>query len=133
MNPNIKKRIQRWGLSCAVWLDRRTGRLSAGKKKTGVALFCLASGGISLYIIILPMISSSFHKGPVKIQRPFIPNHIGKTEPLPDSRISPKLYQRIEAFKNNDSLMNAYPAISRARLLDSIHTVEQLYQSQSKK
>jgi hypothetical protein len=119
----IKRNIERIAKLVAEWLTSKTEKLSKGKKKVGLLLFCILFGGISLYIVFVPMISSS-----VLIQRPVIPRHIGKTNQKPDNRISKKLFDRIEVLKNDDSLMKAHP-----QLLDSIHLFEQLYQSQIKK
>jgi len=124
----IKNNIQRLARFCANWLTRKTERLSLGKKKIGLLLFCLLFGGISIYIVLMPMIGSSFHVSSVVFQRPSIPKHIGKANRKPNNTISKKFYDRIEALKNDDSLMRAHP-----QLLDSIHLFEQLYQSQLKK
>ena len=124
----IKQTIERVARLVANWLNSKTEKLSIAKKKIGLGFFCVLSGVVSVYIILVPMIGSSFHHAPIQFQRAMLPKHIGKANPKPENSISKDLYERIEAFKNNDSLMKAHP-----ELLDSIRLFEQLYQSQIKK
>ena len=149
----IKKKIDQVMDGCASWLNRKEERYSPIKKKIGVILFCILSGSISLYIIVSPMLGNPAPQSRFIFHRPiflkpiqghssnhipghlpglipgFMPSHIGKSDPPTDHPvISKQLYERIEAFKNNDSLMKADP-----QLLDSILAFEQLYQSQIKK
>jgi hypothetical protein len=145
----IKLKMNRLMDSCVSWLNRKTESCPPIKKKIGIVLFCLLSGSICLYIIVSPMLNDSSAHSRFLFQRPLflthipahrsnhfqnpilnqIPIHIGKPDlPTDPPIISKQLYERIESFKNNDSLMKADP-----RLLDSIHAFEQLYQSQIKK
>ena len=125
MNTPFKKKVQEFARFYAVWLSSKTEQLSAGSKKIALVLFCLLFGGISLYLVVIHMTSSSFYTHAPFIQRIILPKNIDKAN---NYRISKKLYQRIEALKNDDSLMKARP-----QLLDSIQLFEQIYQSQIKK
>jgi hypothetical protein len=141
MMKRLKQKMNRLMDGFVSWLNRKTEQWPPVKKKIGLVLFCIVSGSISLYIIVSPMMGDSPAQPRFVFQRPFffpdrrghLPNHmlnhIGKPDlPTDHPAISKQLYDRIEAFKNNDSLMKAHP-----RLLDSIHAFEQLYQSQIKK
>jgi hypothetical protein len=123
--------ISRLKIRAELVAKRMTGfteRWSTAGKKTGIVLFTILSCGTSSYIIWSTLNSITPNPTAFLVKRSTIPRHIGKAIQLDNhSLISKALYDRIEAVKQNDSLMRGYP-----QLLDSIHAFEQSYQLQLK-
>jgi hypothetical protein len=123
--------ISRFKVRAKQLAKRMTGfteRWSTSRKKTILVLITLLFSAMSGYIIWGTLNSTSPNPTGFLIKRPSIPKHIGKAiQPDNQPLISKALYDRIEAVKENDSLMRAYP-----QLLDSIHAFEQSYELQLK-
>ena len=121
-------RLKKWATQLAIRLTRSTDRLSPAGKIAGLILFTLLSSSLSGYIVWSTLGAAALPPTRFVVKPSKIPRHIGKSiGPDNHALISKALYDRIEAVKQNDSLMRAHP-----QLLDSIHAFEQSYQSQSK-
>jgi hypothetical protein len=129
MNHFMNRKLKGFLNHGAYWLGAKANRLSAGKKKIALALFCLVFGGLSIGIIFETLTGDDHSSRPFLFTRPKTPRHIGKSSgpPLSKSFLSPETFRRIESIKTNDSLMLAHP-----HLIDTIQFIEKAYQSQSK-
>lgn len=129
MRTQIKYRIEFHAKQLASWLTTKASGWSPLQKKIGVAVFCLLFSWSSLYILVTTIVQSSVHRSAIGIQLPRVPRHIGKAQKPENYPLIPKaLFDRIEAFKNSDSLGQTSPG-----LLDTIHEFEHIYQLQSNK
>ncbi len=140
------KIIRRWMQAKHKWslyLQDKTEHFSVQSKKTSLIAFCILFGGLSIYIIINSFIDNN-NNNLLSIHHITMPAHINQSgdERLNnDNIISKQEYEHIQAFKHYmDSLQSnsegkiIYDSImqARPRLIDSIHLVENMYQSQSK-
>lgn len=124
----------------AVRLNAATARLSVRKLKMALLLFCLVSGGVSLYLATSGVLGKSTKKAAITIDQASVPKHFDKSgDEIKDVQnlIDDGLYGQIKAFRAYmDSLqMNnkvTYDSILLLRpgLLDSITVIEQIYLSQ---
>lgn len=141
-----EKIINRWmqiKLKWSVYLQAKTTDFSVQSKRISLAVFCILFGGLSIYTIISSFIDNnkinllSIHH----ITMPAYINRSGDEKLNSDNIISKREYEHIQSFKlYMDSLQTSskgkviYDSIMQARphLMDSIHLVENMYQSQSK-
>jgi hypothetical protein len=123
MKSQIKHRIEFHAKEIASWLNKKIHRWSDLQKKIGVAVFSLLFSGFSLYILVTTIVQSPVRPSAAVIKLPRVPSHIGKTQKTENYPLIPKaLFDRIEAFKNSDSLGR-----TRQGLLDTIHEFEHIY------
>lgn len=130
---------QKWSL----YLQGKTLHYSIQTQRTGLAAFCVLFGGLSIYTILNSFIANnknnllSIHP----ITMPAYINQSGDEKLNSDKIISEEEYEHIQLFKlYMDSLHSSskgkalYDSVMQARpqLMDSIHLVENIYQSQSK-
>lgn len=128
MRLKTKYKWRQLALVAAGWLQRKTSPWSSFKKKMYLIAYALVFGGISLFMMAGPFFGALNQERVFRFQEIHLPSHIGKPgDPPLHCVISKELFERIEAFRNNDSLVLAHPG-----LLDSIRLFEQRYQSQLK-
>ncbi len=139
---NIADAISNRMHKCSDYLQKRTERLSIQTKKSGLFIFCLLFGSISICVIIKSFTDrkNTFSIHPITV--PFNANKSNDDLPSEQIIISKKEFHRIELFKHYmdslqksltgkylfDSIMNARP-----HLMDSILFLENIYQVQSSK
>jgi hypothetical protein len=122
----------------ALFLGKKSEKLTRFNKKLCLSLFCLVFGGTSTSIILHAL--SRGRGDPPLQQSVHIPPHIGKPNAIRvKSYIPETVYKQVEAFKKYmDSLSRndkkKYEEIlgQRPGLPDSILLFEKLYLSQSK-
>jgi hypothetical protein len=142
-----KQHVAHKGISilqhCAAFLQRKTEGLTGRAKKYLLALFCLLSGGYSLYLSADSLMhhkARSFSVTPLSI-----PKHTGQAGDenlLPAIAVTLEEYKKLERFrrymdslvqspsgkKTLDSILFSHPG-----LMDSIRLIENIYQLQSPK
>lgn len=140
-----EKIISRWMQAKQKWsfyLQAKTEHFSVPSKKISLVAFCILFGGFSIYIIINSFIDNKSNLLSIHhITMPAYTNQSGDERLNSNNIISKQEYEHIQAFKHYmDSLQSnsegkiIYDSIIQARphLMDSIHLVENMYQSQSK-
>ncbi|CAN5397322.1 hypothetical protein BH10BAC2_BH10BAC2_46510 [soil metagenome] len=141
-----EKIINRWMQTKQKWslyLQAKTEHFSVQSKKTTLIAFCILFGGLSMYLIINSFTDKNknnlFSIHPITM--PAYTNQAGDEKLNRDKIISKEEYEHIQSFKlYMDSLQSSskgkalYDSMMQARpqLMDSIHLVENMYQSQSK-
>ncbi|MBN8876818.1 MAG: hypothetical protein J0I32_04675 [Sphingobacteriales bacterium] len=130
---------QRW----ARYMERKSERLSIATKKKLVILFCLATGGYSIYLAGESLFQKQSSVMKVTfIKRPQYVTQTGDEKLSPSIIISEKEYAKIVQFrKYMDSLAATRSGkwkadsilVARPGLMDSINHLEQLYHLQTKK
>jgi hypothetical protein len=127
----------RWQQKWAGWMQRQSERLSRRSKILLWFVCCIGFGTYCSYLII-----GGFSKGAVgtfSIRQIRLPFHIGKTDKPPQTIITEREYQRINAYLYYlDSLENAaggrarFDSIQQNRpgLHDSLKMVQKLYLKQ---
>lgn len=133
----------RWQSGWAVWMQRKTEKLSGKGKLMMLLIFVLLTGSYSIYLI-----GKSFSKNPapsfliIPIKRPAHIQENGDEAEHANAVISKSEYERIYRFRQYmDSLTRSstgkvlYDSIvaHRPGLMDSIQIIENIYQSQIKK
>lgn len=142
MKDKIAKAIAGFLLSLqsrfALVIGTKTNKLSMKAKWLWLFVFCLLFGGFSIYAIMGPFRDRGKTIKPAQIS---VPKYYDRTGVQIEPLISDRDIKRIYRFKKYmDSLRSSkegkivYDSILKARpeLMDSIHTVEQIYYSQSK-
>lgn len=113
-------------------MNKRTSKLSNQKLKIALVIFCLSSGGFSIYLAGNAIFSKDKNQPAIEVKPIHVPKHYDKTGSEinePDNYISDELYHEIQEYKRYmDSLGNPI----RPGLQDSIKLLEQIYHSQIK-
>ena len=139
--PAIRMIVDRWmkyKQRLALFLQRKSEQLSAGKKKMYLLFFCLVFGGGSIVLAINTFLQHDERTGIVKTSKVF-KTHTFQKRSGSDSIITKKEYERSKNYKDYilglnetkegqnlfDSLLSARP-----KLLDSIALFENIYLSQ---
>jgi hypothetical protein len=107
--------------------------MPVSKVKIFFILFCLVSGGYSIYLAVHAVFGSS-KKGPaVRVEQLSVPKHFDqKDHDLVTSKqpVTDEMYQEIQDYKK---YMDSIGRPIRQSLLDSITLLEEIYHSQIKK
>ena len=124
----------------AVRLNLAAAGLSAKKLKMNLVLFCLASGGLSLYLAINGLLGSNTAKNAITIDHALVPKHFNRSgDEVRDVQniIDETLYQQVRTFRAymdslhmNDKKTFDSITLSRPGLMDSVHAIEEIYLSQ---
>lgn len=117
--------------------------MNVKRLKIALVFFCLAAGGVSLYLIVNALTTQPKANGAFKIEQANIPKHFdiaGEETSEIESYLDEHTYGQIQVFKGYmDSLKNAKSPVfdsiilARPYLMDSIQALEQLYNSQTQK
>lgn len=109
-------------------MNKVVGNMTIQKLKLFLVVFCLTSGGLSIYFIISSLTSTT--ATPMKIERVRMPANLNKAgDEIMEHSISPEMYQDIQSYKN---YMDSIGEPIRPTLLDSIKMLEQIYLQQQK-
>jgi hypothetical protein len=106
-------------------------------------LFCICTGGYSIYLIANSVISADRKQNSFEVQQMDVPKYFDKTGDenlIPEAYVDEETYHQVKQFRNYmDSLKqkrrNEYDSILQARpgLMDSVQMLEQIYLSQKQK
>ena len=139
---NLPMRVIRLQERCATFMQKQTERLSFKGKLMLLALFCLLSGSLSIYLFTRSLMGH--HPASISVSNIKAPLYGGKPgdeNARSSLTITKQEYERIKYFRQYmDSLALSpsgkplYDSIQRDRpgLIDSIALVEKFYQSQIK-
>ena len=121
-------------------MNRNFSGISRRRMKIFLFLFCLGSGGLSIYYIVNAVFNNDKRQMPFKIDHVDVPRHYDKTGDeltQPQVFVDEETMQNIKAFKKYmDSLKTTarkqYDSIVLIRpgLMDSITMLEEVYYSQ---
>jgi hypothetical protein len=121
-------------------MNKAAARLPIRKMKTALVLFCLVSGGFSIYLAMNGVFGTNAKKNSFTIDQASVPKHFVRSgDEIKDGQnlIDDELYKQITTFKAYmDSLQvndrKSYDSIylSRPGLLDSVKAIEEIYLSQ---
>ncbi len=126
-------------LRFAVFMDSKTSSMSTKAKWLWLLVFCLVSGGFSIYALL-----GTFkqHQNSMKPSQLSVPKYYDRMASKTNGQpVSEKDIEKINAFKKYlDSMRLSskgkiwYDSILRTRpgLIDSIRAIEEIYYSQSK-
>lgn len=107
-------------------MNEKLNKVSVSRLKTGLIIFCIISGGFSLYLALNAVMAKPRS---VRVQPISIPQHIEQPAKSINDRVDEELYQQIQNYKRY--LDSTGEQISSG-LRDSIRIIEELYQSQQK-
>ncbi|RYE52966.1 MAG: hypothetical protein EOP48_15360 [Sphingobacteriales bacterium] len=140
IGTRLGKGIVKLQTAFAVSLNTATAKLSVRKLKMALLLFCLVSGGVSLYLATSGVLGKSTKKAPITIDQASVPKHFDKSgDEIRDvqNSIDDELYGQVKAFRAymdslqiNNKVTYDSILLLRPGLLDSITLVEQIYLSQ---
>ena len=110
------------------YMNEKLYKVSLKRLKTGLIIFCIVSGGFSVYLAIEAVFAKPIA---VEIQPIKVPQHIDQPGESPASDlVGEELYQQVQAYKH--WLDSTGEQISPG-LRDSIRIIEELYHSQQNK
>jgi len=93
------------------------------KVKVFLFVFCIISGGLSIYFIVSSLTSNRIT--PMKIERVRMPKHLQRPgDEIMDNSMPPDIYQQIQDYK---LYMDSLGEPIRPSLLDSMTILEQIY------
>ncbi len=108
-------------------MNEKLNKVSIKRLKTGLIIFCIVSGGFSVYLAIEAIVAKP---KAIKVQSIKVLQHIQQQEELSlNDRVDEELYQQIQRYKHY--LDSTGESISPG-LRDSIRIIEELYHSQQK-
>lgn len=126
-------------------MNKALGHMAPKKLKVGLVLFCSLSGGLSIYLLVDPIMSPLNRQKNIKVDQLNIPKHI---QDASDNRMASDIYVDEETFRRIISFKLYMDSIKiherakydsiilgRPKLMDSVTILEQLYylQTQNKK
>lgn len=126
-------------------MNKAFEHMAPKKLKVGLVLFCILSGGFSIYLLVFPIMSPLNRQKNIKVDQLNIPKHIkdaGDNKMASDVYVDEATFRRIISFKRYmDSIKTNERAkydsiiLGRPKLMDSVTVLEQLYylQTQNKK
>ena len=107
-------------------MNKVAGNMTIQRIKLFLVVFCLTSGGLSIYFIISSLASTTAN--PMKIERVRMPAHLNKAgDEIMEHSMSPDIYQQLQDYKH---YMDSLREPIRPSLLDSIKLLEQIYLQQ---
>lgn len=140
MRTKIERGIIKLQRAVADRMNTAVAKLSVRKLKIMLLLFCLVSGGISIYLATNGLFGSSTKNKVIKIEQTLVPKHFDKSgDEIKDVQniIDEDLYSQVKTFRSyvdslqmNDKAVYDSILLSRPRLMDSIKMMEELYLSQ---
>lgn len=111
-------------------MNKQVSNLSNRKMKTGLILFCLASGGFSIYLAGEAIFVKEKKQTALEVMRINTPRHFDKTGSEineQENYIPEHLYMELQVYKR---YMDSTGQTIRKGLSDSIQMLEQIYHSQ---
>ena len=107
-------------------MNEKLNKISVKRLKTGLIIFCIFSGGFSVYLAVEAIMAKP---KAVKVQQIKVPQHIEQQEQQMNDRVDEELYQQIQKYKH---YLDSTGEQMSSGLRDSIHIIEELYHSQQK-
>jgi hypothetical protein len=109
-------------------MNKAVSGISTRKLKVLLVIFCLLSGGLSIYFIAFAVFGSK--QQPIKIDHVKILKHIDQHEDEKnENSIDVEIYRQIQDYKR---YMDSTKQLIRPGFLDSMKVLEQIYLSQQK-
>jgi len=105
--------------------------MPVSKVKIFFTLFCLASGGYSIYLAAHAVFGSSKRRPAHKVEQVSVPKHFDQKENdevRSKQSVTDEMYQEIQGYKR---YMDSIGRPIRQSLLDSITLLEEIYHSQT--
>lgn len=111
-------------------MNKQFSNMPRKKLKRILVLFCLLSGGFSIYIAASAVFGSKKIQSAIRIDQLDIPEHLSKTgsEVNEGDLVTEELYRNIQDYKK---YMDSTGQPIRPTLVDSIKLLEHIYQSQN--
>jgi hypothetical protein len=108
-------------------MSKAVSKISLKKMKLLVIIFCVVTGGYSMYLIVYSIIRP--HESLMKVDKINVPKHaLQHGDPVRSSTlVSGELYHTIRMYER---YMDSLGLAIRPGLLDSIKTFKEIYQSQ---
>lgn len=98
------------------------------KTKISLAVFCIVSGGLSIYFFIRAIAVPSHTT--FKIEQVHVPQHFDKTgDAIMESEVTDGMYEQLQRYK---LYMDSLGQVIRPSLRDSISLLEEIYLQQQK-
>jgi hypothetical protein len=107
--------------------------MPVNKVKIFFTLFCLVSGGYSVYLAAYAVFGSSKKRPEVTVENVSVPKHFDQKDHdlvTPRQSVTDDMYREIQDYKR---YMDGIGRPIRQSLLDSINILEEIYHSQTKK
>lgn len=102
--------------------------MTVQKVKVFLILFCVISGGLSIYFIVSSLRAKKVD--PMKIERVRMPENLHRSgDEVMDNEMPLDIYQQIQDYKK---YMDSIGEPMRKSLLDSMNILEQIYLQQQK-
>lgn len=109
-------------------MNKLFSNMTTKKTKLWLTMFCLISGGLSIYFFINALVSKPKHF--FKIDNVHIPQHFDKSgDEIMENKIPDEIYLQIQDYKH---YMDSLGQPIRPGLLDSMKILEELYIEQQK-
>lgn len=140
VGTKIGRGIMKVQTAFAKRMNAAAAGLPVKKLKRNLVIFCLVSGGFSIYLAMNGLFGSNHRSNAITIDQASVPKHFDKSGDEirnPQNIIDEDLYQQVRMFRvYMDSLQKnnkpGYDSIILLRpgLIDSIQTIEEIYLSQ---
>lgn len=111
-------------------MNKQFSNIPPHKLKTVLVIFCLLSGGFSIYLAAHAVFGPETKQVPVQVEQMHIPQHYNRSGSEVNemgSYVDEILYREIQEYKR---YMDSLGQPIRPGLLDSINVLEQIYHSQ---
>ena len=124
----------------AIVMNKLFSNMPVKKINALLIVFCLSSGGYSIYLLANAIFSSDKKQSSFKVDQVDVPKHFDKTGDeisQPENYVDEETHRQLHEFKqymdslktNKDKLYDSI-MIARPGLMDSILVLEQIYNSQ---
>lgn len=110
-------------------MNKQVSKVPQQKLKTILVVFCLLSGGFSIYLAAHAVFGPKTKQVPVKVEQMHIPQHYNRSGSEVNETgnyVDGTLYREIQEYKH---YMDSLGQPIRPGLLDSIKILEQIYHS----
>jgi hypothetical protein len=112
-------------------MNKQFSKMPQKKLKRILIVFCLLSGGFSIYLAASAIFGSEKKQSAIRIDHLDIPAHLSKTGSEineGDNMVSEELYRSIQQYKQ---YMDSTSQLIRSSLMDSIKLLEHIYTTQN--
>jgi hypothetical protein len=113
------------------FMEQRFSRTSPRRLKRLLFLFCLASGGFSIYLAATAVFGPARSPAPLELRRFQVPRHVdqsGHEPPAPANLVPRELILELQAYRR---YMDSTGQVIRPGLLDSMRLLEDIYHQQT--
>jgi hypothetical protein len=130
----LAETIEKKKMEAAAWLGKKTEGYSPSRKKAGLIIFCIFFGGLSFYLLGSSIRGHSFNSRSLVIKHLRSGVHEPVTIPIADSIFQKmeKVRLWLDSLRSHDTLKFKAILLARPFLLENLHSLEKLYQYQTK-